>query len=230
MSDRKKKYYSCNCIFSWCKWMDFGDSKFAFDHLPLRLGCCSHCDLVLLWPWHLGSGPEMSTALADEQHTVAYRKWVCLKMLCTPLYPMVLLIIIPIKWLFHWEYTQHFQTNPNTLLKGMEVGKTPAKVDENIMQKFFKKEEAQKLRICLVDCFGSSEDRARQKALGLIIIFHIVKLPQIGGTMLHFRTHPFPFMHSLIQPSIFDSGISSHFVCSTNWKSQIFSAWFEQNF
>ena len=22
---------------------------------------------------------------------------------------MVLLIIIPIKWLFHWEYTQHFQ-------------------------------------------------------------------------------------------------------------------------
>ena len=23
-----------------------------------------------------------------------------------------LMIIIPIKWLFHWEYTQHFQTNP----------------------------------------------------------------------------------------------------------------------
>jgi len=22
-----------------------------------------------------------------------------------PIYPMVLLIIIPIKWLFHWEYT-----------------------------------------------------------------------------------------------------------------------------
>ena len=31
--------------------------------------------------------------------------WVCLKMLCTPLYPMVLLIIIPTKWLFHWGYT-----------------------------------------------------------------------------------------------------------------------------
>ena len=29
-----------------------------------------------------------------------------------PLDPMVLLIIIPIKWLFHWEYAQHFQTNP----------------------------------------------------------------------------------------------------------------------
>ena len=23
------------------------------------------------------------------------------------------MIIIPIKWLFHWEYTQHFQTNPH---------------------------------------------------------------------------------------------------------------------
>ena len=30
-----------------------------------------------------------------------------------PLNPMVLLIIIPIKWLFVWEYTQHFQTNPS---------------------------------------------------------------------------------------------------------------------
>ena len=29
-----------------------------------------------------------------------------------PLNPMVLLIIIHIKWLFHCEYTQHFQTNP----------------------------------------------------------------------------------------------------------------------
>ena len=29
-----------------------------------------------------------------------------------PIFPLVLLIIIPIKWLFHWEYTQHFQTNP----------------------------------------------------------------------------------------------------------------------
>ena len=34
-----------------------------------------------------------------------------------PLNPMVLLIIIPIKWLFHWEYTQHFQVQ--THLEGM---------------------------------------------------------------------------------------------------------------
>ena len=31
------------------------------------------------------------------------------------LHPMVLLIIIPIKWLFHWEYTQHFQTYPSII-------------------------------------------------------------------------------------------------------------------
>ena len=31
--------------------------------------------------------------------------WVCLKMVSTPKNPMVLLIIIPTKWLFHWGYT-----------------------------------------------------------------------------------------------------------------------------
>ena len=31
--------------------------------------------------------------------------WVCLKMLCTSLYPMVLLIIIPMKNGYNWEYT-----------------------------------------------------------------------------------------------------------------------------
>ena len=96
----------------------------------------------------------------------------------------------------------------------VEVGKTPAKVDENIMQKFFKKEEAQKLRICLVDS-GSSEDRARQKALGLIWVNHHFPYCWIAtnwGTMLHFRTHPFPFMHSLIKPSIFYSLNRNSFV------------------
>ena len=33
-------------------------------------------------------------------------------MLCTPIYPMVLLIITPIKWLFHWEYTLFSSPNP----------------------------------------------------------------------------------------------------------------------
>ena len=36
--------------------------------------------------------------------------WVCLKIVYP--YTQWLMIIIPIKWLFHWEYTQHFQTNP----------------------------------------------------------------------------------------------------------------------
>ena len=49
--------------------------------------------------------------------------WVCLKMLCTPKNPMVLLIIIPIKWLFHWEYTI-FSDKPicpeNCLFLGIE--------------------------------------------------------------------------------------------------------------
>ena len=38
--------------------------------------------------------------------------WVCLKIVYPIVPSLVLLIIIPIKWLFHWEYTQHFQTNP----------------------------------------------------------------------------------------------------------------------
>ena len=38
--------------------------------------------------------------------------WKC----CVPLHPMVLLIIIPTKWLFHWGYT-HFQTYPNRYLE-----------------------------------------------------------------------------------------------------------------
>ena len=42
---------------------------------------------------------------SGRQRTMEPNIWVCLKMLCTPLYPMVCLIIIPIKWLFHWEYT-----------------------------------------------------------------------------------------------------------------------------
>ena len=44
--------------------------------------------------------------------------WVCLKMVSTPLYPMVLLIIIPMKWLFHWEYIPYFQTNPYGIFVG----------------------------------------------------------------------------------------------------------------
>ena len=37
---------------------------------------------------------------------------VCLKMSAKPLNLMVLLIIIPTKWLFHWWFGPHFQTYP----------------------------------------------------------------------------------------------------------------------
>ena len=50
--------------------------------------------------------------ISGQQKTIN-NTWVCLKMLCTPKpngfadhYPYE-------KWLFHWEYTQHFQTNPH---------------------------------------------------------------------------------------------------------------------
>ena len=43
--------------------------------------------------------------------------WVCLKIVYP--YTQWLMIIIPTKWLFHWEYTQHFQTNPYTFKLGV---------------------------------------------------------------------------------------------------------------
>jgi len=58
-----------------------------------------------------------SAADAEAEKVQALEHWYALVELgvsenSVPLNPMVLLIIIPIKWLFHWEYTQHFQTNP----------------------------------------------------------------------------------------------------------------------
>ena len=63
-------------------------------------------------PWTLPRTAGVATASGTAAERLSRRDaifqipmWVCLKMLCTPLYPMVLLIIIPTKWLFHWEYT-----------------------------------------------------------------------------------------------------------------------------
>ena len=42
-------------------------------------------------------------AVTDKSAMIRIR--VCLKMSCTPKNPMVLLITIPTKWLFHWGYT-----------------------------------------------------------------------------------------------------------------------------
>ena len=40
-----------------------------------------------------------------------------------PLHPMVLLIIIPIKWLFHWEYTLFSDKPIGTSEQAIEIGK-----------------------------------------------------------------------------------------------------------
>ena len=47
----------------------------------------------------------MGPMVQKLKNKTSKQKWVCLKMVSTPKNPMVLLIIIPTKWLFHWEYT-----------------------------------------------------------------------------------------------------------------------------
>ena len=43
------------------------------------------------------------------------------------------MIIIPIKWLFHWEYTQHFQTNPYPCHVANQV--EPGEIDLDQLEK-----------------------------------------------------------------------------------------------
>ena len=80
----------------------------------LRIVCCFTCRRKIVlsseFPPSLSTPRAARNASSGAVRPVACCQgcvgtWVCLKMLCTPLYPMVLLIIIPIKWLFHWEYT-----------------------------------------------------------------------------------------------------------------------------
>ena len=61
-----------------------------------------------------------STPVAEIRESEALGIWVCLKIVY-PIFPMVLLITIPIKWLFHWEYTQHFQTNPSLGIEAKKI-------------------------------------------------------------------------------------------------------------
>ena len=79
-------------------------------------------------PGSSGSGSSRVRHVGDKPHGSRRSEqviWVCLKMLCTPLYPMVLLIIIPMKNGYfigkYWEYTQHFQTNPYVQNRGRGV-------------------------------------------------------------------------------------------------------------
>ena len=63
---------------------------------------------------HLRTKRGMASFFEGSSEFVNLVTWIYLGVSenSVPLNPMVLLIIIPIKWLFHWEYTQHFQTNP----------------------------------------------------------------------------------------------------------------------
>ena len=51
--------------------------------------------------------PSNPSGCQEETHL---NIWVCLKIVYP--YTQWLMIIIPTKWLFHWEYSQHFQTYP----------------------------------------------------------------------------------------------------------------------
>jgi hypothetical protein len=46
-----------------------------------------------------------------------------------PIFPMVLLIIIPTKWLFHWGYTPFSDTQKSNSTGAKEVPKTSQDID-----------------------------------------------------------------------------------------------------
>ena len=66
------------------------------NHLELD---SNHCNLRHLHPF------SRFFSVSPFPHQPVGCVWKC----CVPLNPMVFMIVIPIKWLFHWEYTQHFQ-------------------------------------------------------------------------------------------------------------------------
>ena len=64
----------------------------------LSLSMCPVGDRAATWPGTWGKQAQ------GQRHPWRY-PWGCVWKCCVPLNPMVLLIIIPIKWLFHWEYS-----------------------------------------------------------------------------------------------------------------------------
>ena len=76
-----------------------------FTSLYMLKKCCRYSTQNL---WHVHQLDSLGASGLGFNH----QQGLGLSENSVPLNPMVLLIIIPIKWLFHWEYTQHFQTNP----------------------------------------------------------------------------------------------------------------------
>ena len=86
-------------------WSDQRGGKAWINGLPSgELTFCHGKSPFLMGKSTILTGP-FSIAMWVHQRVPSGCVWKC----CV----MVLLIIIPIKWLFHWEYTQHFQTNPS---------------------------------------------------------------------------------------------------------------------
>ena len=65
---------------------------------------CKHSLMDILWVSFMGSYLRQFLTIL---------KWVCLKMLCTPLYPMVFMIMIPFLNGYFIGNIPHFQTYPN---------------------------------------------------------------------------------------------------------------------
>ena len=85
----------CFMFFQHFKTTNYQPRSFASTVAPLAM------------PDHMANSSSSARPMSSrEKHMGLFENNV-------PLNPMVLLIIIPIKWLFHWEYTQHFQTNPH---------------------------------------------------------------------------------------------------------------------
>ena len=76
----------------------FGFRRAYLDRVPCGGQLCRQLGSAWWFPWVSLYG----------FHFLCGCVWKC----CVPLNPLVLLIIIPIKWLFHWEYIPYFQTNP----------------------------------------------------------------------------------------------------------------------
>ena len=93
-------------------WLDYlHGAKIWRDHLATSKGMQKRHNLILI-------------ALARTSKGIIYSSFIVhlgVSENSVPLNPMVLLIIIPFKWLFHWEYTQHFQTKPFIIILPIPV-------------------------------------------------------------------------------------------------------------
>ena len=90
-----------------------GATSLPWSQCPRYILECSNAKAAAFGFFHLQQNPYAMQCLELHQFLIT---WVCLKMLGTPLYPMVLLIIIPFLNGYFIGNIHHFQTHP------LEVG------------------------------------------------------------------------------------------------------------